>query len=51
MGHVLYDEVMRYNPKNPYWFNKYRVFLSIGHGCILQYALLHLAGYDSIQVI
>ena len=50
MGHVLYDEVMRYNPKNPYWFNRDRFVLSAGHGCMLQYALLHLAGYDSVQV-
>lgn len=49
MGHVLYDEIMRYNPKNPYWFNRDRFVLSAGHGCMLQYALLHLAGYDSVQ--
>lgn len=50
MGHILYDEVMRYNPKNPTWFNRDRFILSAGHGCMLQYALLHLAGYDSVQV-
>jgi len=38
MGHILYDEVMRYNPKNPYWFNRDRFVLSAGHGCMLQYA-------------
>ncbi|KAK9742811.1 hypothetical protein RND81_03G198900 [Saponaria officinalis] len=48
MGHILYDEVMRYNPKNPFWFNRDRFVLSAGHGCMLQYALLHLAGYDSV---
>lgn len=50
MGHILYDEIMRYNPKNPYWFNRDRFVLSAGHGCMLQYALLHLAGYDSVLV-
>lgn len=49
MGHILYDEVMRYNPKNPSWFNRDRFVLSAGHGCMLQYALLHLAGYDSVK--
>eukprot|EP00262_Sarcandra_glabra_P021726 TRINITY_DN92_c0_g1_i1.p1 TRINITY_DN92_c0_g1~~TRINITY_DN92_c0_g1_i1.p1 ORF type:complete len:745 (-),score=125.51 TRINITY_DN92_c0_g1_i1:517-2751(-) len=49
MGHILYDETMRYNPKNPYWFNRDRFVLSAGHGCMLQYALLHLAGYDSVK--
>ncbi|KAG6474765.1 hypothetical protein ZIOFF_068704 [Zingiber officinale] len=44
MGHILYDEVMKYNPKNPYWFNRDRFVLSAGHGC-----MLHLAGYDSVQ--
>jgi transketolase len=42
--------VMRYNPKNPYWFNRDRFVLSAGHGCMLQYALLHLAGYDSVLI-
>ncbi|XP_065000172.1 transketolase, chloroplastic-like [Musa acuminata AAA Group] len=50
MGHILYDEVMNYNPKNPYWFNRDRFVLSAGHGCMLHYALLHLAGYDSVKM-
>ncbi|VVB06772.1 unnamed protein product [Arabis nemorensis] len=49
MGHILFDEVIKYNPKNPYWFNRDRFILSAGHGCMLQYALLHLAGYDSVR--
>ncbi|KAM1088850.1 hypothetical protein ACFX13_016975 [Malus domestica] len=38
-----------FNPKNPYWFKCDRFVLSAGHGCMLQYALLHLAGYDSVK--
>src|SRR5690606_3000624 len=34
------------NPGNPGWFNRDRFVLSNGHGSMLQYALLHLAGYD-----
>ncbi|GLJ29304.1 hypothetical protein SUGI_0577790 [Cryptomeria japonica] len=49
LGHILYDEVMKYNPKNPYFFNRDRFVLSAGHGCMLQYALLHLAGFDSVK--
>ncbi|XP_034209374.1 transketolase, chloroplastic-like [Prunus dulcis] len=49
MGHILYDEIMRYNPKNPYWFNRDWFVLSAGHGCMLQYAWLHLVGYDSVK--
>ncbi|KAJ8771479.1 hypothetical protein K2173_026656 [Erythroxylum novogranatense] len=49
LGHILFDEILRYNPKNTYWFNRDRFLLSAGHGCMLHYALLHLAGYDSIK--
>ncbi len=50
MAFVLWDRFMRFNPKNPYWFNRDRFVLSAGHGCMLQYALLHLTGYDSVQL-
>ncbi len=50
MAYVIYKESMRYNPKNPKWFNRDRFVLSAGHGSMLQYALLHLAGYDSVSV-
>ncbi|MEO0836906.1 MAG: transketolase [Cyanobacteria bacterium J06642_3] len=50
MAFVLWDRLMRYNPKNPSWFNRDRFVLSAGHGCMLQYALLHLAGYDSVSL-
>jgi transketolase len=46
LGYMLYDRIMRYNPKNPNWFNRDRFILSAGHGCAMQYALLHLTGYD-----
>ena len=38
--------VMRHNPANPDWPDRDRFVLSAGHACILQYAALHLAGYD-----
>jgi hypothetical protein len=50
MSYVLFNEAMTYNPKNPQWFNRDRFVLSAGHGSMLQYALLHLVGYDSVQV-
>ncbi|GHD66791.1 transketolase [Jeongeupia chitinilytica] len=37
---------MRFNPQNPDWANRDRFILSNGHGSMLQYALLHLTGYD-----
>uniref|UniRef100_B8HK71 Transketolase n=1 Tax=Cyanothece sp. (strain PCC 7425 / ATCC 29141) TaxID=395961 RepID=B8HK71_CYAP4 len=48
MAFVLWDQFMRFNPKNPKWFNRDRFVLSAGHGCMLQYALLYLTGYDSV---
>ncbi len=50
MAFVLWDKFMRYNPKNPQWFNRDRFVLSAGHGSMLQYALLYLAGYDSVSI-
>lgn len=50
MAYVLWDKFMRFNPKNPGWFNRDRFVLSAGHGCMLQYALLYLTGYDSVTL-
>jgi len=50
MAFVLWDKFMRFNPKNPKWFNRDRFVLSAGHGCMLQYALLYLTGYDSVSI-
>lgn len=43
---VLWQDFLKHNPKNPKWINRDRFILSNGHGCMLQYALLHLSGYD-----
>lgn len=50
MAFVLWDQFLRFNPKNPQWFNRDRFVLSAGHGCMLQYALLYLSGYDSVTL-
>ena len=42
---VLWKKHLKYNPTNPYWFNRDRFILSNGHGSMLQYSLLHLTGY------
>lgn len=46
IAEVLWNDYLRHNPKNPKWFNRDRFVLSNGHGSMLQYALLHLSGYD-----
>jgi len=46
MAHVLYTKFMNYNPKDSHWPNRDRFILSAGHGCMLQYSLLYLTGYN-----
>ncbi|MEP7083124.1 MAG: transketolase [Betaproteobacteria bacterium] len=43
---ALWNRHLRHNPANPHWSNRDRFVLSNGHGSMLQYALLHLTGYD-----
>ncbi len=42
---VLYGEVMKHNPANSKWADRDRFVLSAGHGSMLLYSILHLAGY------
>ncbi|HIP49545.1 MAG TPA: transketolase [Lutibacter sp.] len=46
VGAVLFNDFLKFNPKNPNWFNRDRFVLSGGHGSMLLYSLLHLYGYD-----
>src|SRR5512132_3538656 len=46
IAEVLWRNYLRHNPANPAWPDRDRFVLSNGHGSMLQYALLHLTGYD-----
>ena len=46
VAYLLYAEEMRHDPADPHWPGRDRFILSAGHACVLQYATLHLAGYD-----
>jgi len=46
IAEVLWRHHLRHNPADPSWANRDRFVISNGHGCMLQYALLHLTGYD-----
>jgi transketolase len=46
IAEVLWNDYLSHNPSNTGWFNRDRFVLSNGHGSMLQYALLHLTGYD-----
>ncbi len=43
---VLWTHFLRYQPQDPAWPDRDRFVLSAGHGSMLLYAMLHLAGYD-----
>ena len=43
---VLWTQFLKYNPENPQWVDRDRFILSAGHGSMLLYSLLHLAGYN-----
>lgn len=45
-GAYLYGVLLRHNPKNPKWLGRDRFVLSAGHGSMLLYACLHLAGFN-----
>ncbi len=46
IAEVLWNDFHKHNPANPTWWDRDRFVLSNGHGSMLQYALLHLSGYD-----
>ena len=46
IAEVLWNDYLKHNPENPDWADRDRFILSNGHGSMLIYSLLHLAGYD-----
>ena len=46
MAYVLWQRHLRHNPRDTRWPDRDRFVLSAGHGSMLLYSLLHLAGYD-----
>src|SRR5436190_15787173 len=42
---VLYDDILKYDAKNPRWSDRDRCILSKGHGCLALYALLAQKGF------
>src|SRR6266702_2152404 len=44
LAYCLWQEFLRYDPKDPHWPNRDRFVLSAGHASMLLYSVLHLAG-------
>ena len=47
---ALFARHLKFNPKDPCWFDRDRFVLSNGHGSMLLYSLLHLTGYARIGI-
>lgn len=47
---VLYDYILKVNPKNPDWLERDRFILSKGHGCLGLYAILSEKGFFSPEL-
>lgn len=45
LGYALYNDVMKYDPKDPSFYDRDRFVLSAGHGSMLLYSLLYLYGF------
>ncbi len=45
MAHVLWTRHLKFDPADPQWPDRDRFVLSAGHGSMLLYGLLHLAGF------
>jgi transketolase len=46
IAYTLWSQYYHNAPKNSKWINRDRFVLSNGHGCVLQYVMLHLAGFN-----
>ena len=46
IGWLIFRRLRRHDPSHPAWADRDRFVLSCGHASMLQYSLLHLAGYD-----
>ncbi|OPZ77392.1 MAG: Transketolase 1 [Alphaproteobacteria bacterium ADurb.Bin438] len=47
---VLFHKFLKFDAKNPKWFDRDRFVLSAGHGSALLYSLLYLSGYDDATI-
>jgi transketolase len=46
LAYTIFTKFLRHNPENLDWPDRDRFILSAGHASMLQYAMLHLTGYN-----
>ena len=49
LAYVLWNRVMRFDPKDPIWPNRDRFILSNGHASMLLWSVLHLTGTRAVN--
>ncbi len=47
--HILYSEYLKFDPENPFWFQRDRFYLDPGHMSAMLYSQLALTGHMSIE--
>ncbi|CCM77145.1 transketolase [Rhizobium mesoamericanum] len=47
---VLFSEFMKFDSKDPYWYDRDRFLISNGHGSMMLYSLLYLTGYEDMTI-
>ncbi len=47
---VLFNDFLKFDPKNPEWPDRDRFILSNGHGSMLLYSCLYLSGYKNMTI-
>lgn len=50
MAYALFNNHLNVNVKDTNWINRDRFVLSAGHGSMLLYSLMHLAGYEDVSM-
>ena len=48
VAYTLWQEKLRFDPKDPIWPNRDRFVLSVGHASMLLYSLLHLTQVEAV---
>jgi transketolase len=46
IAYAIWNQALQFDPADPTWPDRDRFVLSCGHAALLQYALLHLSGFD-----
>lgn len=50
LSYALFNNHININPKDVEWANRDRFILSAGHGSMLQYVLMHFAGFEDVTL-